>query len=128
VVNDDKLAAFLKEASSKPVNDHWHCGLLLADWYMIATGRPDPAKPFRGLPYQDDNLIPSVEAIAAEVGLSETANPKRGDIGLLRLKNNGDQTFGAIFYGPRWIFLGRGGISGISPSAVDTIKAWRIPC
>lgn len=125
----DKLSLFLLQSAGKGFKDVGNCGFMLADWYMYATGRPDPVAHYRGGTFAMDTAMEHVSKIATELGLDETRYPKRGDIGIIEIvdKEGGDnKSFGAIFAGNRWILLANTGISGISPGSVVLKKAWRV--
>lgn len=106
------------------------CALTVADWVMAATGCPDPADHLRGryrtalgrerLLRRQGGLEAVMTVCAAKAGLSETTNPVRGDVGLIR---TGGQTLAAICLGGRWAAKGQGVL--VAP-ADAVLKAWRV--
>ncbi len=118
----DALTKFLLSASVRTFRlSDFDCGLWLADWYMTATGKPDPAAHLRGKAYVQSDLIRHVRSIVRSLHLARTSNPVRGDVGIARL---GDLAIGAIFTGKRWAMIGERGLSATSHPHI--IAAWRV--
>lgn len=135
----DKLAAFLHEASSRKFEwGRFDCGLWLADWYVFATGSADPAAHLR-YAYSDEAsckalcgaLGPArvVHRIAKNAGLKRTYAPMRGDIAVLRNKDN-TLVVGAIATRLGYAFLGIGGGLNIEPKDrlpnVRVLASWKM--
>lgn len=122
----DKLSAFLAEAATKQQRmGYWDCGIWLADWYMVATGNPDPAPEARGAHYLDRDLPYAMRVIARRLGLARTRDPRRGDVGLVSLYKG--HAVGAIFTGSLWCMLSdRNGIGGALPKNCRFVAAWHI--
>jgi len=132
MVVKDRLSQFLlQQMTGRQFKlGEWDCGIMLADWYVYSTGKPDPAVHYRGTEYHIDSVYEIVTKVAAEMNLPETLHPKRGDVGIISIndKDGSKITFGAIFAGSRWLLLAQNGsISGISPKLVILHKAWRVP-
>lgn len=125
-MRDGKLAAFLADAASKPCRmGIWDCGLWLADWYMIATGKPDPASAFRGAAYSDAEIARRARMVIRSIGLDRTRTPALGDVGLISLQKG--HLVGGIFTGTHWcILLHDHGVSAIPPTAARFVAAWRV--
>lgn len=123
------LVAFLREAAAREfILGEFDCGLWLADWYMRATGRPDPAAPWRGT-YQDEAgyralRFPLVIARAFDrAGVPRTKRPETGDVAVLRGKRD---AVGAIRTDSGWAFLavGRKGLGHVTTARV--MAAWKV--
>lgn len=123
---NDKLGRFLADAAGKPERmGHWDCGLWLADWYMAATGRPDPAAHMRGASYSGAEIARHVRAIVRSLGLRRTRTPQSGSVGLVSFKKG--HLVGAIFSGTHWCVLtDPQGISAVPPHLCRFVAAWRI--
>jgi len=120
----EKLASFLSGIAAREFrNPDWVCGFMLADWYMHATGKPDPVPEHRGKEHPMDQALELVAEVAARLGLMETSAPECGDVGIIDFKG---VLHGGIFTGRRWVLLARAGLSSVQPFAVTLIKAWRI--
>ncbi len=125
---NDRLSVFLAEAAGKPYRlGEWDCGLWLADWYMAATGKPDPAAHLRGIEYPD-NAAPRAYVIrhaARAEGLQRTIAPARGDIGLVSLQKG--HLVGGIFTGTHWcVLVDEQGIGAVKPERLRFVAAWRV--
>ena len=120
---NDKLAAFLAEAAArKIVLGQWDCGLWLADWCMVATGKPDPAASYRGL--GTDNPI-NIRHVARQQNWPRERSPRRGDIGLVSLQKG--HLVGGIYTGTHWcVLIDEQGIGAIIPDKLRFVAAWRI--
>ena len=126
------LDAFLETVAASPFADgERDCALTVADWVGAATGSPDPAAHLRGR-YRTalgrERLLKrlgGLEAVmvdcARRAGLTEVANPVRGDVGLIRL--NG-LSIAAICLGERWAIKSDRGLT-VEP-ADEVLRAWRV--
>lgn len=122
------LPEFLRDAAGRKFQLGEHdCGLFLADWYCAATGKPDPAIALRGATYGPECLVRHVRRLVLDVGLARTAEPKRGDIALIRILRS--RAFGAICAGTRWVLIAdeRGGVSSVPLNVAHVIAAWSVP-
>lgn len=120
----DKLGAFLADAAGRTLEyGVFDCGLWLADWYMLATGKPDPAAGLRGRGIEHPRVI--LHTIRRHLWLERTRAPQRGDVGLISLAKG--HLVGAIFNGWHWIILmDDGGISAIPRNVCRFQAAWRV--
>nr|WP_314431402.1 hypothetical protein [uncultured Brevundimonas sp.] len=126
------LDAFLEVMARRPFVDGRHdCALTVAEWVTVATGCPDPAAHLRGrysTALGRERLLRrlgGLEAVmidcAHRAGRSETANPVRGDVGLIESRG---QQLAAICLGERWAIQG----AGIEVRTVErVIRAWSVP-
>ncbi len=123
---DDKLAAFLAEAASKPERmGYWDCGLWLADWYMLATGKPDPALALRGASYKGAEIARHMRSIVRSLGLPRTKTPRRGDVGLVSFQKG--HLVGGIFTGTHWcVLVDDQGVGAALPQLCRFVAAWRV--
>lgn len=118
----DKLSAFLREAAGRKVKyGEWDCGLWLADWYVLATGKPDPARDYRGIGYESTAYA---WRVIRSLGLPRTKEPQPGDIGLVSIQRG--HLVGAIFSGRSWWMLGDNGLVALLPTKLRFIAAWRV--
>ena len=126
------LDTFLEAMAATPfVDGQSDCALTIADWAMVATGCADPAGHLRGryhnalgrerLLRRLGGLETVIGECARRAGLSETANPVRGDVGLVRL--NG-QDLAAICVGRRWAIKSS---RGVVVEPVEVLRAWSVP-
>lgn len=124
------LSAFLEDLSRQPfVDGAADCVLSVADW-IVLSGHPDPAQPYRGryrtalgrqrLIRQSGGLHVLMSEGAARAGLTETTTPVRGDVGLIVAHG---QTVAAICLGERWAIKGDGLV--VAP-AERILMAWRV--
>lgn len=119
---NDKLAAFLRDAAGRKVElGTWDCGLWLADWYVLQTGKPDPAKDLRGHGY---NSAAQAWKVIRSLGLARTRDPRAGDVGLVSIHRG--HLVGAIFSGRSWWILRDEGLASLPPKAFRFIAAWRV--
>lgn len=129
----DALDAFLAEAEGRRFQDGtWDCALMVAAWVERATG-VDGAAPWRGryatrigwlrILKREGGIGAVITKGAALAGLSETSNPRRGDIGLAR-QPNGDLMAG-LCLGDRWASAG---VRGLAVCRADTVRAWGVEC
>jgi hypothetical protein len=89
--------------------------MMLAEWWRFRTGNDVPAyKP-------SDDLFRAVCRVCRALGLSATAEPARGDVGLVRA---GNTTFGAIFTGTSWAAKSPLGV--VILKQVNILRAWRV--
>ncbi|MNQ28497.1 hypothetical protein D3C85_417900 [compost metagenome] len=126
------LDAFLEEMARRPFVDGRHdCALTVAEWVSLATGCPDPAGHLRGrysTPLGRERLLRRLGGLDAVMvdaahrsGLSETTNPGRGDVGLIKVK---DQCLAAICLGVRWAVQG----AGLEVRTAErVVRAWSVP-
>ena len=125
------LNAFLEAVAATPfVDGQSDCALTIADWVIVATGCPDPALHLRGQydsALQRERLLRrlgGLEAVVADcarrANLVETSEPRRGDIGVIRL---GRQVLSAICLGERWATKGDGLVVA---AADEVLMAWSI--
>lgn len=119
---EERLRSFLHDAAAKRFSlGSWDCGLWLADWYVAATGKPDPAREYRGAVYDNKSLTRTTREVVKRLNLQRTSTPGLGDIGIIRC---GDAAFGAIKTAQGWAMIGERGISrAIAPKVLG---AWRI--
>lgn len=107
----------------------WDCCLMPANWVRDVTGI-DGAAPWRGRyatrrgylrHLKAGGGVTGVMTRGAEIaGLSETGEPRRGDIGVVE---SGTGPVGAICLGRRWATVGRNGIVVLPGPA---LKAWSV--
>lgn len=119
----ETLARFLCEAAGKKIEyGEWDCGLWLADWYMLATGKPDPAQGLRGVGLKSTAIV---WRVIRSLGLTRTKEPKPGDVGLVSIERG--HLVGAIFSGRNWWMLcDDGGLGSLPPHALRFAAAWRL--
>lgn len=127
------LDAFLEEAAGKRFQDGtWDCALMVAAWVERVKGI-DGASPWRGryatrigwlrILKREGGIEAVIAKGAALVGLSETNEPRRGDIGIAR-QPNGDLMAG-ISLGERWASAGT---RGLAVCLASPVRAWRVDC
>lgn len=125
------LDAFLEDASAKRFQDgRWDCGLMVAAWVERMTG-VDGASPWRGryatrigwlrILKREGGIEAVIAAGAALAGLTETKEPKRGDIGVARLPNG--ELMAGICLGERWASAG---LNGLAACCAEPVRAWRV--
>lgn len=137
------LDDFLETVAATPfVDGSADCALTGADWVIAATGCVDPAAHLRGrysTAIQRERLLRrlgGLEAVmtdcAARAGLSEVANPVRGDVGLIRFERARSSPerprrliLAGICLGQRWAMKSSAGLTVGSPDLV--MKVWRVP-
>jgi len=118
----DALTDFLRAAAARPFRLGVHdCGLWLADWYVVRTGKPDPAAHLRGAYYESGDLNVLMRGVVARAALSETSTPLHGDVGIIRI---GHHVMGSIFTGSRWAVLSQRGIGAMRRA--DVLTAWKV--
>ncbi len=126
------LDAFLEDAAAKPFRDgERDCALQTADWVRVVTGI-ETAAHLRGrystalgrerLLRRLGGLKAVMTDCAARAGLRSTANPVRGDVGLIDLP--GGMTVSGICLGERWSVASSQG-QFVSRAVVR--KAWSVP-
>lgn len=122
----DKLSTFLRDAAGKDYRlGEWDCGLWLADWYIAATGRGDPAAHLRGQSYTEAELVRRMRSVLKSLSLARTKEPKRGDIGLVSLARG--HLVGAIFTGQWWCLLTNDrGVGAAMPHRFRFVAAWAL--
>ena len=126
------LDAFLEEATARTFRDgEWDCQLFPAAWVLRITGL-DPASEWRGrystalgrerILRREGGPLPVMTRGAESVGLQRTNEPKRGDVGLIRVDG---RHFGAICLGERWAVVdAKRGLAVTKPDAV--LRAWEV--
>lgn len=123
------LDTFLEEALAKSFHDRdWNCALMVATWVERATGI-DPAGPWRGrfttrlgwlrILKREGGLVAVMAKGAALAGLTETNEPKRGDVGVVRQRGGVDTA--CICLGSRWAFTDA---RGLGVRGGEPVKAW----
>lgn len=123
-----ELTAFLQRALADA--SPWNCSTMASDW-CVANGHPDFAVAWR-----ETVEIGACDAAAADgggllalwdrdigEGLSATAQPERGDIGVIEAIG---QQVGAICTGDRWAVKGARTLHMLPVDQVRLIKAWRV--
>lgn len=126
------LDTFLERmAGTEFVDGAADCALTVAGWVIVATGCPDPVSHLRGryrTPLGRERLLRrlgGLEAVMAEcavrAGLEETANPVRGDVGLIVW---GRVELAAICLGERWAVKSSAGVT--VGRADKVVRAWRV--
>lgn len=124
------LDAFLERMAATPFLDgKSDCVMTVADW-VLRNGYADPAAPYRGRYHsalgreriirREGGLLALMSAGAARSGLSETASPVQGAVGLVALR---DVPLAAICVGDRWAFKAQG---GLLVDRAEVIKAWGV--
>lgn len=108
------------------------CGLFVADWVGLVTGR-DPAADLRGR-YRDADgaatacgcagLAGTVARLARAAGLERTSNPAHGDIGIVTDRLG--TTFCAVRCPTGWAARAERGIVVSAHSAVRVRMAWAV--
>ena len=104
------------------------CILQPADW-LILNGHGDAAEGYRGrystrlgwkrLLGRSGGLVGVVSAGVERIGLRETKNPMRGDVGLVRLP--GGEVVGGICTGRMWSVAAEGGQFAWR---AEVVRAW----
>jgi hypothetical protein len=130
------LAEFLQQDASREWEWGEHdCGLRLADWYMAATGEPDPAAHLRGA-YANEGqcearfggTLKQIRAVISGLGLPRTKEPSAGDIAVIAIAAAGERlVLGAIKLKSGWSVPGTIGLTRLADESVRIIAAWRIP-
>lgn len=126
-----ELDAFLEEAAARRFRDGtWDCALMVAAWVERVTGT-DGAAPWRGryaarigwlrILKREGGIEAVIASGAALVGLTETKEPKRGDIGIARLPNG--ELMAGICLGERWASAG---LNGLAACSAEPVRAWRV--
>lgn len=107
------------------------CCLFPANWMRTLIG-VDGGAPWRGTYRTEDQCLALLEreggvlAVMARgsalVGLPETANPVRGDVGVIRVRAvRGEPFVGAICTGRRWVVMSATGLRSLRGTVE---KAW----
>lgn len=128
------LAKYLDAAASRPFGwSGWDCGLFVADWAILLTGR-DPAASWRGH-YDSERACARLTAPlggyigafaygALACGFAPTVLPEDGDAGLVELHfGRRARPCGAIRYRGRWAVLSTRGLSVLR---APTFAAWSL--
>lgn len=125
------LDAFLERMACRAFDDGTaDCGLVLADWVMTARGCEDPAAHLRGqyrtlrgrvrLLRRLGGMEAVVTDCARRAGLEPTANPVRGDVGVIEKFGH---LYGGICLSQRWALQGDGLVTWV-PDRI--ICAWSV--
>ena len=125
------LDQFLEEATARRFRDgEWDCQLFPAEWVRRVTGL-DPAAAWRGrystalgrerILKRDGGPLAVMTRGAESVGLQRTDEPKRGDVGLIRLDG---RDYGAVCLGERWALVTKSGLAAVKPDEI--LRAWRV--
>ncbi|MFN4296809.1 MAG: DUF6950 family protein [Brevundimonas sp.] len=123
------LDRFLEEATARRFRDgEWDCQLFPAEWVLRVTGL-DPAAEWRGrystalgrerILKRGGGPLAVMTKGAESVGLQRTSEPKRGDIGLIRV---GGRHYGAVCLGGLWAVATSKGLAAVKPDEVE--RAW----
>lgn len=128
-----ELDDFLRLAEGREfIDGTWDCCLFPAAWVQRVTGI-DGAAPWRGryrtrlgwarILKREGGIEGVLSKGAALAGLTETTEPKRGDIGVACLPSGA--LMAGVFLGVRW-----GSVSGrgVAAARAKTVKAWSVPC
>ena len=129
----DALGGFLAEAEGKRFQDGtWDCALMVAAWVERVQGI-DGASPWRGryatrigwlrILKREGGIEAVIARGAALVGLKETTEPKRGDIGVARLPSG--ELMAVICIGERWASAGARGLAAF---VAEPVRVWRVQC
>lgn len=125
MVRDDLRDFFARAAVTDFSEEEFNCGLWLADWYVAATGLPDPASHLRGSPYKPSPH--RVRGVIRAAGLVPTRSPRDGDVGLVSPSSG--SWAGAIYSGGMAVMLSRPrGLNGIRLVYLRRWFAWEVPC
>ncbi len=139
----EMLRSFLAREAARPWEMGEHdCGLWLADWYVFATGAPDPAAHLRGWHRGpgarragDAIVLRHLRVVARTLGLLRTTMPLPGDIAALCLcEPRARIAVGAIRVERGWIVpAGEPATFGLTkvPDDLDrarVVAAWSIEC
>lgn len=127
----DLLPEFLRTAAAAPHRfGEWDCAMTLANWFMFATGHPDPAAHLRGtygsqlgwsrIVRAAGGLVALVDGIAVRIGAHRTEDPLPGDFAVVRLPRFGET--GAIHTSMGWAMKLDAGVT-IIPA--ELVAAWR---
>lgn len=105
---------------------------MVAAWVKAATG-VDGASAWRGrystrtgwlrILKREGGIEAVIAKGAALAGLSETSEPKRGDIGIARLPNG--ELMAGICIGERWASAGARGLAAF---VAEPVRVWRVQC
>lgn len=112
------------------------CCLVLADWYMAATGDArDPAAHVRGayateiecrkLIADAGGLVALIESIARPLDLPRMEVPRYGAIGVIGSRHREGMQFGAIHDGSRWHLRWE---IGWTPIVAPPLAIWWVEC
>jgi len=109
------------------------CCLMLANW-AVFLGYEDPAAELRGryrtalgcarVLSREGGVLAVVSGCAGRIGLSATAKPQAGDVGVIEAATEqGGRAVGAICTGPRWVTRGELGVVVLKATP---LAAWRV--
>lgn len=118
----DDLQAFWGEVAGRAVDYvDWDCCQYLDAWIRRRRGRGAGFKGYRGerealwMVHRAGGLVPMLSALADGAGLTLTDRPKRGDVGVVRVRGAlGHTAVGGIFAGRRWGVLSTRGVSFVN--------------
>ncbi|MEH6676124.1 DUF6950 family protein [Phenylobacterium sp.] len=126
------LDQFLEDAAARSFRDgEWDCQLFPAEWVRRVTGL-DPAAEWRGryrtvlgrerILKREGGPLAVMTRGAESVGLQRTNDPRRGDVGLIRVAG---RHYGAVCLGARWAVVdAMRGLAVTKPDAV--LRAWEV--
>lgn len=126
-----ELNDFLSEAEACQFSDGvWDCCLFPAAWVERVTGI-DGASPWRGryrtplgwarILKREGGIEGVLSTGAAIAGLTETTEPRRGDIGVIKTTGG---PVAAICLGQRWVVASS---RGLWVRAAPVLRSWSVP-
>lgn len=124
------LGRFLERMTSEPfVDGATDCILTVSDW-IVLSGHPDPAEPFRRryrtvlgrerILRGEGGLLALMQRGADRASLQQTVSPRPGDVGLVSMAG---LELAAICLGARWAAKGLGVVVA---EPEEIIRAWRV--
>lgn len=128
------LQEFLRMKAAQPhVWGKTDCGLMLADWLMMAKGMPDPVADLRatyrdaegaGEVVGDGGFLAFVDKIATACACPVTETPGDGDIAVIDIPMVGNT--GAIMTKESWAFKSPKGLVWARVSPGRVLRAWSV--
>lgn len=118
----DDLETFWGEVAGRAVDYvDWDCCQYLAAWIGRHRGVAAGFKGYRGerealwKVHLAGGLVPLLTALASDAGLAPVTAPRRGDVGVVRVRGAlGTTAVGGIFAGRRWGVLSTRGLAFVS--------------